>query len=173
MKRVSFSKAAVADLDEIDEYIRKTMSPVADSTMPKQHLNPPDLFPSVQYGFSQIVSATPGRLIFLSGQVAWDAQQNLIGSNDLKAQMRQALRNVEKALEVAGARLRDLVALRLYIVSYDAARDAPQIREVLQAVFAGIEPPACTWIGVAALANAEFLIEIEATAVVEAGAGAV
>lgn len=137
--------------------------------MPKQHLNPSDLFPSVEHGFSQIVSATPGRLVFVSGQVAWDAQKNLIGKNDLKAQTRRAFRNVEKALEVAGARLRDLVALRLYIVRYDAERDAPQITEVLKAVFERSEPPACTWIGVAALANPEFLIEVEATAVVEEG----
>ena len=135
--------------------------------MPKQHLNPPDLFPSTQYGFSQIVSATPGRLVFLSGQVAWDAQQNLIGDSDLKAQTRQALRNVETALGAAGAGLRDLVALRLYIVNYEASRDAPEITEVLKAVFAGREPPACTWIGVAALADEGFLIEIEAMAVVD------
>lgn len=135
--------------------------------MPKQHLNPPGLFPSTQYGFSQIVSATPGRLVFLSGQVAWDAQQNLIGSGDLKAQTRQALRNVETALGAAGARLTDLVALRLYIVDYEASRDASAITEVLKAVFEGSDPPACTWIGVAALANAGFLIEVEATAVVD------
>ncbi len=140
--------------------------------MPKQHLNPPDLFPSTQYGFSQIVTATPGRFVFLSGQVAWDAQQNLIGRNDLKAQTQQALRNVEKALGAAGARLTDLVALRLYIVNYDASRDAPGITEVLKAMFVGSEPPACTWIGVARLANEGFLIEIEATAVVDTEAGA-
>ena len=135
--------------------------------MPKQHLDPPDLFPSKPYGFSQVVTSAPGRFIFLSGQVAWDAQQNLIGDKDLKAQARQALRNVEKALGAAEARLTDLVALRLYIVGYEASRDAPGITEVLKEVFAGIEPPACTWIGVSALANAGFLIEIEATAIVE------
>ena len=137
------------------------------SNMPKQHLNPPDLFPSLQYGFSQIVTATPEKMIFLSGQVAWDAQQNLIGSNDLRVQARQALRNVEAALGAAGALLTDLVAMRLYIVDYEASRDASQITEALKAVFKGSEPPACTWIGVAALANEGFLIEIEATAVME------
>lgn len=141
--------------------------------MPKQHLNPPDLFPSVQYGFSQIVTATPGLLVFLSGQVAWDAQQNLIGRSDLKTQTQQALRNVEKGLGAAGAHMTDLVALRLYVVGYEASRDAPQITEALKVAFEGSEPPACTWIGVAALANDGFLIEIEATAVVEQAARAV
>jgi enamine deaminase RidA (YjgF/YER057c/UK114 family) len=135
--------------------------------MSKQHINPPDLFPSLQYGFSQIVSATPGRIIFLSGQVAWDEQQNLIGRNDLREQTRQSFRNIEKALGAAGAHLRDLVALRFYIVGYEASRDAHQITEVLKEVFIGCEPPTSTWIGVFSLANEGFLIEIEATAVVE------
>ena len=134
--------------------------------MPKQHLNPPDLFPSLQYGFSQIVTATPGTMVFLSGQVAWDAQQNLIGGTDLKAQTIQSLRNIEKALGAAGAALTDIVAMRLYVVDYASPKAQP-IKEALHAVFEGEMPPACTWIGVAALANEGFLIEIEATAVIE------
>ena len=134
--------------------------------MPKEHLNPHDLFPSLQYGFSQIVTATPGRMIFLSGQVAWDAQQHLIGGKDLKAQTIHALHNVEKALGTAGATLTDIVAMRLYIVDY-ASQKAQQITEALKAVFEGQPPPACTWIGVATLADEDFLIEIEATAVTE------
>ncbi len=138
--------------------------------MPKEHLNPPDLFPSLQYGFSQIVTATPGKMIFLSGQVAWDAQQNLIGGKELKAQTLQALRNVEKALGAAGATLTDIVAMRLYVVDY-ASQKAQQITEALNEVFEGQPPPACTWIGVAALADEGFLIEIEASAVIEKEAG--
>ena len=131
-----------------------------------QHLNPKDLFPSLQYGFSQIVTARPGTMIFLSGQVAWDAKQNVIGGADLKAQTLQALRNVEKALDFAGATLADVVAMRLYIVDY-ASQKAKQIREALDIVFAEQPPPTCSWIGVMALADEDFLIEIEATAVIE------
>ncbi len=137
--------------------------------MPKQHLNPPALFPSVQYGFSQIVTSPPGMMVFLAGQVAWDAQQQLVGGADLKAQTMQALRNIEAALAVAGGALTDVVALRLYIVDY-APYKAPPITEALQAVFAGLPPPVATWIGVAALADERFLVEIEATAVIEAAA---
>ena len=135
--------------------------------MPKQHLNPEELFPSLQYGFSQIVTANPGKMIFIAGQVAWDAEQNIVGGRDLKAQMLQAFSNVQKALRVAGANLSDVVAMRLYIVDYDP-QQAPEIVEVINTVFADLLPPACTWIGVAALANEDFLIEIEVTAVVEA-----
>ena len=134
--------------------------------MPKEHLNPPSLYPSEQYGFSQIVTATPGKMVFLSGQVAWDPQQELIGRDDLKAQAIHALRNVEKGLDAAGATLANVVSLRLYIVDY-ASQKAPQITEALKAVFGEAPLPACTWIGVAALADEGFLIEIEATAVAD------
>ena len=134
--------------------------------MPKQYLNPPTLFPSLQYGFSQIVTTPPGKMVFLSGQVAWDAQQTLVGGKDLKAQTLQALHNVEKALGSAGAKLTDIVAMRLYMVDY-ASHKAQQITDALNEVFEGEQPPTCTWIGVAALADENFLIEIEVTAIIE------
>jgi enamine deaminase RidA (YjgF/YER057c/UK114 family) len=132
----------------------------------KKHLNPSDLFPSLQYGFSQVVTSPPGRLIFLSGQVAWDEREQLLGGEDLKAQTLYALRNMEIGLRAAGAGLEDIVSLRLYIVDYRPEKSAA-IREALLETFAGGEPPTATWIGVSALANEGFLIEIEATAIHE------
>jgi len=132
----------------------------------KNYLNPPELFPSLQYGFSQVVTSAPGKLIFLSGQVSWDEREQLLGGGDLKAQTLQALRNVEIGLRAAGAGLDDIVAMRLYVVDLRAEK-SPAITEALHETFAGRQPPASTWIGVAALANEGFLIEIEATAVLE------
>lgn len=132
----------------------------------KKHLNPPELFPSLQYGFSQVVTSPPGTLIFLSGQVAWDEREQFVGGEDLKAQTLQALRNVEIGLGAAGAGLEDIVSLRLYIVDFRAEKSAA-ITEALLETFAGGEPPTATWIGVSALANEGFLIEIEATAIHE------
>ncbi|MBK8429038.1 MAG: hypothetical protein IPL27_25165 [Lewinellaceae bacterium] len=54
--------------------------------MDKQCINPKELFPSVQYGFSQIVVSNPGKMIFISGQVAWDENMHIVGANDLKVQ---------------------------------------------------------------------------------------
>lgn len=132
----------------------------------KQYLNPPELFPSLQYGFSQVVTSPPGKLIFLSGQVAWDEREQLQGGDDLKAQTLHALRNVEIGLRAAGAILDDIVAMRLYIVDYRREKSAA-IREALQETFAGRQPPVTTWIGVSALAGEGLLIEIEATAILE------
>jgi enamine deaminase RidA (YjgF/YER057c/UK114 family) len=54
--------------------------------MPKEYINPPQLFPSLQYGFSQIVSAIGGKTVYISGQVAWDEQQMIVGPGDLRTQ---------------------------------------------------------------------------------------
>ena len=132
----------------------------------KKYLNPPELFPSLQYGFSQVVTSPPGKLIFLSGQTSWDERQQLRGGDDLKAQTLHALRNVEIGLRAAGARLDDIVAMRLYIVDYRAEKSAA-IRGALLETFAGSQPPVSTWIGVSALAHEGFLIEIEVTAILE------
>lgn len=133
--------------------------------MNKQVINPPELFDSVQYGFSQIVVSPPGgRLIHMSGQVAWDAQRQIVGSSDLRAQVMQSLRNIETGLRLAGATLADVVALRIYIKQSHMG-ESGAIREGLQHFF-GVEPPCATWIGVPELANEGFLVEIEPVAIV-------
>ncbi len=134
--------------------------------MPKQYLNPDTLFPSLKYGFSQVVTSAPGKLVFMSGQVAWDAKQQIVGPGDLKAQTWQALSNVERAVQAAGGSLEDVVSMRIYIVKEQLTGSAA-IREGLQAFFPKERPPATTWIGVESLANEAFLVEIEAIAVIE------
>lgn len=132
--------------------------------MAKTSLNPDSLFPSRQYGFSQIVVAEGRRTVYWSGQVAWDENQNIVGENDLRAQVWQSLRNVATAVTTAGSTLNDIVSLRIYIRHDWMDKTAP-VSEGLKAFFPGGNPPAATWIGVQSLARPEFLIEIEGTAV--------
>jgi enamine deaminase RidA (YjgF/YER057c/UK114 family) len=86
--------------------------------MPKEYINPDSLFRSLEYGVSQIVAARGGKTIYISGQTAWDTQKQTIGGADLAQQTRQALRNVQAAIEAVGGTLADIVALRIYIVNY-------------------------------------------------------
>ena len=132
----------------------------------KKHLNPTTLFPSLSSGFSQVVVASGTRHVFISGQTAWDAQKRIVGGKNLLEQARQALRNVQTAVEAAGGTLRDVVALRIYIVNYQA-ESAASIGSALREFLSEENAPASTWIGVAALAVPDFLIEIEATAVLD------
>lgn len=134
--------------------------------MSKQHLNPETLFPSLPIGFSQAVVTTGGKTVYLSGQTAWDANKQIVGGNDLGEQTRQALRNVRLAVEAAGGSLADVVSLRLYVVNPKPG-DMNPVGVALREFFPADKPPASTWLGVASLAMPEFLIEIEAIAVID------
>lgn len=132
--------------------------------MDKNCINPKELFPSVQYGFSQIVVRNPGKMVFISGQVAWDENMNIVGANDLKVQTQKAIDNLKIAMESAGGTLENIVMLRIYKVDYKSG-DGTIISEILKKNFGATNPPASTWISVQGLANEGFMIEIEAQAV--------
>jgi enamine deaminase RidA (YjgF/YER057c/UK114 family) len=133
--------------------------------MSKEHLEPSKLFRSERFGFTQVVTSPPGKLVFVSGQVAWDVELKLVGGNDLAKQAERALANLGHALAAAGASPADLTMLRTYILDYKpeyAGLLAPHFSRFL----GGAKPPASTWVGVQALAAPGLLIEIEAVAVV-------
>jgi enamine deaminase RidA (YjgF/YER057c/UK114 family) len=134
--------------------------------MPKEYINPPSLFRSRDHGFSQAVAASGTRTLYISGQTAWDANRQLVGGADLADQARQAFRNVQAAVEASGGTISDVVSLRIYVVNYGPAK-AEAVGTALRESFSGPANPATTWIGVVSLADPGFLIEIEATAVLE------
>jgi enamine deaminase RidA (YjgF/YER057c/UK114 family) len=129
------------------------------------HLQPDGLCDSRGFAYSQVVVSPPGRTVAIAGQTAWDAEQQLVGEGDIAAQAKQVLDNIELALVSAGASKADLTQLRVYIVDY-----SPALLEDLMPVFhqfwGEATPAAQTMLGVAALAMPQFLIEIDAVAVV-------
>ncbi len=134
--------------------------------MPKQYINPANLFQSQPYGFSQIVKTKGGTTVYFSGQVGWNEDQILTGGSDLASQTRGAFENLQKAVQVAGGQMRDIVSLRIYVVNYKREEASP-ITECLRERFPLDALPVTTWIGVQSLARPELLIEIEAIAVFE------
>jgi enamine deaminase RidA (YjgF/YER057c/UK114 family) len=134
--------------------------------MPKEYINPHDLFPSLPHGFSQVVLASGRKMVFISGQTAWNIRKNIVGGDSVLEQARQAFRNLATAMEASGGTLRDIVALRIYIVDYQP-ESATAVGTALREFLSPQNPPASTWIGVSALAVPEFLVEIEATAVLD------
>ena len=132
-----------------------------------EHIQPPGLFPAARLGFTQVVAASAARVIWIAGQTACDQRGRPVGGGDVGAQADAALDNLRQALVAAGAGPADVTMLKLYIVGL--TRDAAaQIAPRVARVFAGVEPPASTWVGVAALMHPDFLIEIEAVAAIGA-----
>ena len=135
--------------------------------MAKEFINPNTLA-NWRQSFSQIVAVSHGtsKTVYISGQVAVDESQNLIGAGDLNAQAMRAFQNLEAALAAAGARAADVVKLNIYVKGYQPA-DAVAVGEALRKYFPHKNLPASTWLGVQSLAEEGFLIEVDAVAVVE------
>lgn len=129
-----------------------------------QRINPEGLSKSPAY--SQAVKAKPGTIIWVAGQVAQNAKGEVVGKGDLKAQLNQAWENLKIALTAAGATFEDVVKINTYVVNYK-----PAMRDDLRAArlrFMGSgQPPAFTLVGVQSLASEDWLVEIEATAVLK------
>jgi enamine deaminase RidA (YjgF/YER057c/UK114 family) len=121
----------------------------------------PEFFDSRPYGFAQVaIVPTPfGTAVHVSGQVAWDAEQNIVGAGDIGRQLEKSLENLAVALASAGATLDQVGALRLYI-KQSHMHEGKAISGALRARF-GDKPPCSTWIGVPSLADDEFLVEVE------------
>jgi len=129
------------------------------------HLNPETLHKNL--AFTQAVAVTgPARTIYIGGQDAVDVDGNIVGKGDLAAQTRQVLSNLRHVLDAAGARPEHIIKWNVYLVQGQS----------LQAGFAAFQefwgqqpnPPAITGIFVAGLAHPDFLVEMDAIAVVPA-----
>src|SRR3954447_26377779 len=117
-------------------------------------------------GFSQVVVTTGKRTVYTAGQVSIDERGELVGGGDLAAQTVQATRNVGLALAAAGAGYADVVKITTYVVNYKP-EDRAVIGSARAPFFANRTPPASTLIGVSALALPDWLVEIEAVAVLD------
>jgi enamine deaminase RidA (YjgF/YER057c/UK114 family) len=116
-------------------------------------------------GYTQVVTARPGKLIFIAGQVALDAAGQLVGAGDLGAQAGQVFANLHTALTAAGASFAEVAKLTIFVVNYQPEHRAA-IVEARDRFVSREQPPASTLVGVQALARPEFLVEVEAVAAI-------
>ncbi|MDX3455568.1 RidA family protein [Streptomyces sp. ME02-8801-2C] len=130
-------------------------------------LNPEGL-PKIDV-YRQVSVATGSKLVFLAGQVAWDADGVTVGEGDLAAQVERCYLNVGTALTEAGASFDDVAKLTVYVVDWTPDK-MPLLLEGLSRATEKLgvtSAPPVTMIGVAALDIPEHLVEIEATAVID------
>jgi enamine deaminase RidA (YjgF/YER057c/UK114 family) len=132
--------------------------------MTKTHMTPDGVAPPRNY--CHVVVVEGGRLVFLAGQVPLGADGTLVGPGDVVEQTRQCFRNIRAALAAAQASPSDIIKLTTFVVGYDPTQRDPIINARDEIMGFGDQLPASTLLGVASLALDDFLVEVEAIAVV-------
>jgi enamine deaminase RidA (YjgF/YER057c/UK114 family) len=138
---------------------KKKPSPDSDAV---RFINPPGLSQSPAY--THVAEIRHGRLVLISGQVAYDKDGHVVGKGDMRAQTTQAFENLKIALDSVGATFNDVVKINSFLVNMP--ENLAAYREVRSKYLAGNKhPPASTTVGVAALVNPDLLLEMEAEVV--------
>jgi len=126
-------------------------------------LNPPDL--ASPNGFSHIAVNQRDKVVFISGQVAYNKLAETVGKNCLATQTDQALQNIRTALNFIGLGFTNVIEFTFYVVNLNTEA-ATLIRDVRRKHLSPEHLPASTMVGVASLAKSDLLIEIKAQAVI-------
>jgi 2-iminobutanoate/2-iminopropanoate deaminase len=131
--------------------------------MPKQEIVSPELaVPNGHFAQATIAEAR-GRLLFISGMTARNKDGGITGVGDIAAQTHQVCQNLQAAVEAAGGTLDDIARVDAYVRNME---DFQAIHDVRRKYFTGV-PPASTMIEVSKFVNKDYLIEINAIAVIQ------
>ena len=116
------------------------------------------------FGYTHVVETRGSRTVYISGQVAFDLQGNLVGANDMGAQAEQVFRNLELALASVGATFNDVVKFTYFLTDISQLQ---AVRDVRDRYINTAQPPASSAFEVRQLFRKELLIEVEAVAVLD------
>ncbi len=133
--------------------------------MAHNYLNPDGVSKPANY--THVVTAQGSRIVFIAGQVSADKDGNVVGAGDLAKQAEQVYENLMTCLASVGATFADVTKLTTFIVSYRPSVDRAIIGAARQKYVSAENPPANTLVGVQSLATPDYMIEIEATAVLD------
>lgn len=129
-----------------------------------QHLNPDTLIKNPAFTAAVVVPANT-KTIYIGGIDANTASGEIVGKGDLAAQTEQVFKNLQFALDAAGAKLENIVKWNLYVVE---GQDLRPGFAVFQRIWGNRpNPPVITGVFVAGLANPDYLVEMDAIAVIE------
>jgi len=141
---------------------RKTANkPGKQARKPKVRFINPETLPKPS-GYTHVVEAGKGRTIYISGQIPVDRSGNVVGRGDFRAQTEQVFENIKAGLEAVGASFKDVVKINIYVTDIS---QLPIFREVRDKYVDKENPPASSMVEIRRLVREEFLIEVDATAV--------
>ena len=114
--------------------------------------------------YSHVVTVTgPAKLIYIAGQLGRDLEGNIVGLNDMRAQMEQTFKNLDACLKAAGATWADVVKTNTFVTNYAEFSKCSDVRMR----YFGVASPTSTTIQISGLAQPEAMVEIEMIAVVD------
>ena len=128
-------------------------------------INPDSVWPPTNPSFSQGIVQPDGRVVHVTGQVAWDRDTKVVGVGDIDAQMKQCIANIEAVLAEVGGTLDDVVSLTVY---YTDPANLPGIRAARSRHFGEEGRMVSIVIQIAGLVDPDFLVELAPIAVVPA-----
>ena len=130
--------------------------------MSKTYLNPPGS--PTPKSYHHVITTGPGKMIFMSGQVAFDSSRSIVGEGDVVAQTRQTMLNLKSAVETGGGQISDIVQITTHVVNYDPT----QLEDITGTIAEFFEPeclPTNTLVGINSLSTEGLLIEIGGIAI--------
>ena len=137
----------------------------ASQSMPPFRIFNPDTI-AKPTGYSHVAEINEGRIIYIAGQVALDRSGNLVGKDDFRAQTQQVFENLKAAVEAAGGDFKSVVKLNYYCAESVDAAQLPVMREIRDKYVNIANPPVSTLVFVKRLVRPEWMLEVEAVAVV-------
>jgi enamine deaminase RidA (YjgF/YER057c/UK114 family) len=135
------------------------------STAPFRIFNPETI--AKPTGYSHVAEISDGKIVYIAGQVALDRAGNLVGKDDLRAQTQQVFENLKSAVQAAGGDFSSVVKLNYYCAESVDPAQISAVREVRDKFVNTSSPPVSTFVFVKRLVRPEWLIEVEAVAVVK------
>jgi|SRR5215510_3996882 len=127
----------------------------------------PDTMAKPTAGYSQVAEVNVGKIVFIAGQVAQDRNGNLVGKDDFRAQVQQVFENLKAAVEAAGGDFNNVVKLNYYCAESVEPAQITAVREIRDRYVNTANPPTSTFVVVKRLVRPEWLIEVDAVAVVK------
>ncbi len=137
----------------------------AQHSQPVRLFNPDTMFKPTA-GYSQVAEVTGGKIVYIAGQVALDRSGSLVGKDDFRAQVQQVFENLKAAVEAAGGDFKSVIKLNYYCAESVDPSQLPVVREIRDRYVDTANPPTSTFVVVKRLVRPEWLIEVDAVAVV-------